>query len=168
MADSNYSFNNLWIGAVIVLVAILGWVAYQTHFVKDGGVTFLRSRMDIIHADGTVSKFKIEVAATNKQKERGLMFRKDLDDNAGMLFIWPVDQEIDMWMKNTEIPLDMLFLDKAGNIIKIIANAVPEDLTVLSSGVPARAVVEIGGGQTEKQSIKLGDRVVSPAFVPQQ
>jgi len=120
--------------------------------------------MEILRADGSKAAFDIEVATTPEQQEHGLMFRKKLAADAGMLFLWPEDQPVSMWMKNTLIPLDMLYVAHDGRITKITAKAVPMDLTVLPSDGPIRAVVEIGGGEAARQNIKTGDKVLFSVF----
>jgi uncharacterized membrane protein (UPF0127 family) len=131
-----------------------------------GGVVFPVSEMDIQHSDGSKVHFKIEVATTPEQQEHGLMFRKSLAERAGMLFLWPEDQPVSMWMKNTLIPLDMLYIDRSGVITQIVVNAKPEDLTPLVSNGPIRAVLEIGGGEVGRQNIKTGEKVLFSGFPP--
>lgn len=165
MTENSKKSGFLWTIAAIVLAGILGWIAVETHRGGGDDIAFLRSYLQVVHADGSKSNFHVDLAVTPEQQEHGLMFRKKLDMDHGMLFLWPVDQPVSMWMKNTLIPLDMLFVDREGRIVKIISNAVPNDLTPLSSGGPVRAVVEIGGGEAEHQNIQLGDTIVSPGFV---
>lgn len=153
----------LWITAALVLAVFVLWAGFQP-FADDKA--FPQGTLDILHADGSKAAFKVEIATTPQQQELGLMYRKHLDANRGMIFVWPDEQIINMWMKNTEIPLDMLFVTRDGKISKIIANAVPYDLTTLSSDAPVKAVIEIGGGEAEHQHIKTGDRIVYPGFPP--
>jgi hypothetical protein len=103
-------------------------------------------------------RFKVEVAESEAQHERGLMYRQSLAEDAGMIFLFQPPQEANFWMKNTLIPLDMLFIRADGSIAKIIANAKPQDLSILASGEPVRAVVEIKGGTALLQGIKVGDK----------
>jgi uncharacterized protein len=130
----------------------------------DGTIVFPHSRMEILRTDGSKAAFDIELATTPEQQERGLMFRKNLAPDAGMLFLWPTDEPVSMWMKNTFISLDMLYVAHDGRIAKIIANAVPLDLTPLPSDDPIRAVIEIGGGEAARQNIKTGDKVLFSGF----
>lgn len=149
----------IWLGSALVLAGILvllSWQGFQTE--KGGG--FPRSHLEIARANGTKVGFRVEVATTPEQQHLGLMFREHLDADTGMIFLYPEDQPIGMWMKNTKIPLDMLFVEHTGRIAKIIVNAVPEDLTPLMSDAPERAVIEIGGGEAARQNIRVGDRVV--------
>jgi uncharacterized membrane protein (UPF0127 family) len=113
----------------------------------------------VIHAGGSAYKFAVELAVTPDQREQGLMFRQSMAANAGMLFIYPQPQPVEFWMKNTLIPLDMLFIRQDGTIARIAAEAVPGDETPIPSGEPVRAVLEINGGVAATLGIKAGDRV---------
>lgn len=103
--------------------------------------------------------FGIEIADTLEKWERGLMFRKELSPMHGMLFIFPKDNIAQFWMKNTLIPLDMLFIDSQWKIIKIEKNATPKSLAVISSGLPVKAVLEIPGGTSDSLKLQPGDMV---------
>lgn len=155
----------IWIISATILTALLLWVGVETYRQQAAGELFPKSHVEILRADGTSVAFRMEIATTPEQQEHGLMFRKHLKPDTGMLFLWPADQPVAMWMKNTLIPLDMLFVAHDGRIVKITANAVPEDLTPLSAGENVRAVIEIGGGEAAKQNIKTGDKVLYAAFV---
>ncbi len=110
-------------------------------------------------------KFIVEIATTGQQQEQGLMGRTALADDAGMLFIFPDEREIKMWMKNTLIPLDMLFIDSHGKIIYIARNTAPNSLNIISAGTAkSRAVLEIKGGTAKKQQIEIGDIVLHKVF----
>lgn len=155
----------LWFVAMLLLGGLLAWLSYQSRHAMDHGVKFTHGLLQIQRAaDNSVAAFKVEIALTPQQQEYGLMYRKSLAPDAGMLFMWGREQNISMWMKNTLIPLDMLFVRKDGQITKIAANAQPEDLTSIPSEGPVRAVIEIGGGEAARQNIKAGDRVIAPTF----
>jgi uncharacterized membrane protein (UPF0127 family) len=113
----------------------------------------------IIHAGSSAYRFQVELATTEAERERGLMFRKSMAPNAGMLFVYSSEQPVAFWMKNTLIPLDMLFIKANGSIAHIAANAVPEDETPIPSTAPVLAVLEINGGTAAALGIKEGDRV---------
>ena len=113
----------------------------------------------VIHSGGSASKFEVEVASAPADREQGLMFRKSLGANAGMLFLYPDEAPVAFWMKNTLIPLDMLFLKADGSIAHIAHNAVPLDETPIESGAPVKAVLEVKGGTAAALGIKEGDRV---------
>jgi uncharacterized protein len=103
-----------------------------------------------------VHKFTVEVAATPDQQERGLMFRDSLDPDKGMIFPYEPAQEVAFWMKNTLIPLDIIFIRSDGKIARI-TNAQAMDLTPLPSGEPVTGVLEIRGGRAAELGIKEGD-----------
>ena len=115
-------------------------------------------------ADGTRYDIQAELAKTYEQKAQGLMYRRKLDQYAGMLFIYDQEAERSMWMKNTLIPLDMLFIDKAGYVVSLSERAVPGSLATISSGLPAAAVLELNSGMVQKLGIRPGDRVIHEAF----
>lgn len=108
--------------------------------------------------------FTVEVARTSRQRAQGLMFRRSLAENRGMLFVYPTSHVIGMWMRNTYIPLDMIFLDDGGKVVSYHERAVPESLRTITSGVAASAVLEVPGGTVERLGVRRGDRVVSPAL----
>ncbi len=113
---------------------------------------------------GGPRKFTVEVATTPAQMEQGLMFRRNLAADAGMLFDFKTPTMATMWMKNTWIPLDMLFVDAQGRIINIHQRAVPESLATISAAAPARAVIELNAGTASRLGIRPGDRVLFPIF----
>lgn len=103
--------------------------------------------------------FDVELALTPPQQSRGLMFRTEMADNEGMLFVFSDVQMRSFWMKNTLIPLDMLFIHPDGTIHHIHHNAKPQDLTSVTSRYPSKAVLELNGGTADKMGIKEGDKV---------
>ena len=109
-------------------------------------------------ASGT-HRFKVEVAATAGQQTRGLMFRRHLDPSAGMIFPFDPPRPASFWMRNTLIPLDMLFIRADGTIARIAVNTVPLSLCGVGVGEPVSAVLELGGGRTVELGIREGDRV---------
>jgi uncharacterized membrane protein (UPF0127 family) len=113
----------------------------------------------VIHAGGSAYKFEVEVVTTPETRAQGLMFRKAMPPNAGMLFIYPGEQAVSFWMKNTLIPLDMLFVKADGSIAHIAHSAVPMDETPIDSGAAVKAVLEINGGTANALGIKEGDKV---------
>lgn len=110
-------------------------------------------------SQGNIS-YQLEIADTPYQKSKGLMWRKAIPKNHGMLFVFEKKQIISMWMKNTYIPLDMLFLDKNGKIIWIHENAKPLDETIISTPLPASFVIELNAGQVQEKNIQLTNQVI--------
>ena len=125
--------------------------------------TFGTSELTVQTASGP-QKFSIELALTDAQMEQGLMFRRSMPANAGMLFDFKTPTNVTMWMKNTVIPLDMLFLDPQARIIDIHERAVPFSTDIIASKMPARYVIELNGGTVGRLGIKIGDQVTSPYF----
>lgn len=108
--------------------------------------------------------FAVEIAATEAQREKGLMFRKNLPDGQGMLFDFKREQDVSFWMQNTYIPLDMIFIRGDGSILRIVENAEPLSTRLIPSGGPVLAVLEVIGGTARKLGIAPGDRVAHPIF----
>jgi uncharacterized membrane protein (UPF0127 family) len=135
----------------LLLVALPAWALEQ----------FDTSDLTIMTTGGP-RKFTIELALSDAQMEQGLMFRPSMPANHGMLFDFKAPTNVTMWMKNTIIPLDMLFLDEGGRVIDIHEHAVPYSTDVIAAKVPARYVIELNGGIVRVLGIKPGDRVTSP------
>lgn len=110
----------------------------------------------------------IEVADTGEEKARGLMFRTSLADTSGMLFPYPQPQELQMWMKNTFIPLDMVFIKSDGTVHRIEVRTEPMSERVIGSKGDVSAVLELAGGAAERLGLRAGDRVVHPHFTPKK
>ena len=115
-------------------------------------------------AGGVVHRYEVEIAATPREREQGLMFRRELAPRAGMLFDFGRDGIVSMWMKNTFIPLDMVFADRNGMVRGIARNARPRSLDTISSRVPVRAVLELNGGEADRIGLALGDVIHHPVF----
>ena len=111
-----------------------------------------------------VQVFSVEMATTEEEKQTGLMYRKELADGKGMLFDFSPEQQISMWMKNTYIPLDMIFIRADGRILRIAENTEPLSTRIISSGGLARGVLEVIAGTAQKYGIQPGDRVAHPLF----
>lgn len=107
-------------------------------------------------------EFQVEVADEPDERAYGLMNRFELAPDGGMLFDFGETRPVHMWMKNTYIPLDMLFIRADGTIHRIAANTVPRSLAVVSSGQPVRFVLEVAGGTAARLGIKRGDKVEHP------
>ena len=144
-----YGFGMLGVLAAL-LMAVPAAVA--------GDVAFGRGEARIETAAGA-RLFRIELAETPDQRARGLMFRRSLAPDAGMLFLFPAHERPTMWMANTWLPLDMLFLAADGRIVDIFSNTVPRSRLVISSPHPARMVLELGGGTAHRLGIAPGDRI---------
>ncbi|QOZ77213.1 DUF192 domain-containing protein [Bradyrhizobium sp. CCBAU 53351] len=119
--------------------------------------------LEIVTKNG-VQVFSVEMATTEEEKQTGLMYRKELADGKGMLFDFNPEQEISMWMKNTYVSLDMIFIGANGRILRIAENTEPLSTRIISSKGPARAVLEVVAGTAQKYGIRPGDRVGHPLF----
>lgn len=123
-------------------------------FVKNGELTFLTG------ADKYISKIDIEIAEDDNSRTQGLMYREKMKQNQGMLFIFPSESMQSFWMKNTVIPLDMIFVNKNNEIVTIRKNAIPFDEGHYTSTKPAQFVIEVNAGYTDSLGINVGDKIV--------
>jgi hypothetical protein len=119
--------------------------------------------LEIVTRSG-VHVFSVEIAKTDEERATGLMYRKELAEGRGMLFDFSPEQQVSMWMKNTFIPLDMIFIRGDGRILRIAENTEPQSEKIIPSGGLAKAVLEVIGGTARKYGIQLGDRVAHPLF----
>jgi uncharacterized membrane protein (UPF0127 family) len=119
--------------------------------------------LEIVTKSG-VQTFTVEIAKTDKERETGLMYRKEMADGRGMLFDFSPEQQVSMWMKNTFLSLDMIFIGANGRITRIAENTEPQSLKIISSGGPAKGVLEVVAGTAKKYGIAPGDQVVHPLF----
>ncbi|MDX1781288.1 MAG: DUF192 domain-containing protein [Thalassovita sp.] len=119
-----------------------------------------------LKGDWGQARFSVELADDDADRSRGLMFREKLPRSAGMLFVYPGPQRVAFWMKNTLIPLDMLFIDDTGTVTKIHHEAQPGDLSAIASEGKVRAVLEINGGLADAMGIGPGTRLRHPVFDP--
>lgn len=109
-------------------------------------------------------RFTIELAATPAERAQGLMFRESMPEDHGMLFDFETEQPVAFWMKNTPLPLDMLFIDKTGTIVRIAADTTPYSETPVPSRQPVRAVLELHAGTAARLGITPGAKVRHPIF----
>jgi len=119
--------------------------------------------LEIVSKSG-VHVFAVEMATTEQERETGLMYRKELAEGRGMLFDFTPQQQVSMWMKNTFIPLDMIFIRADGRILRIAENTEPQSEKIISSGGLAKGVLEVIGGTARKYGIEAGDKVAHPLF----
>ena len=114
----------------------------------------------VIVSESGEHRFGVEVARTSEEQARGLMYRRRLEPDAGMLFEYGHPRNIAMWMRNTYIPLDMIFIGADWRITRIAERTVPLSLTTVASGGPVRAVLEVNAGTASRLGIRPGDRVI--------
>lgn len=119
--------------------------------------------LEIVSKSG-VHVFAVEIATTEQERETGLMYRKELAEGRGMLFDFSPPQHVSMWMKNTFIPLDMIFIRADGRVLRIAENTEPQSEAIISSGGLAKGVLEVIGGTARKYGIAPGDKVAHQMF----
>ena len=117
-----------------------------------------------IEGSGERHRFRVEIAETPAQQARGLMFRAEVAPDAGMLFDYGEPRHVTMWMKNTLVPLDMLFIDAEGAVVRVEGWTTPLSLDPISSRAPVVAVLELRGGTADRLGLGVGDRVSHPIF----
>ncbi len=120
--------------------------------------------MAVIETESGRHTFSVEMAATPAERAQGLMYRQSLADDHGMLFDFGRDQEVGMWMQNTYIPLDMIFILADGRVHRVARDTTPFSTETVSSRGPVRAVLEIAAGGAERIGLKRGDTVRHPMF----
>ena len=145
---------------MFLVFLLFGWSTLAN---AQKSVSFERTEIFIETKSGQ-HRFAVEFAHTPEQLSFGLMFRRALPRDAGMLFNYARPQKVAMWMKNTLIPLDMLFIDTSGRIVHIRQRAVPGSLEAISSKVPVRGVLELNGGTVSRLGITCGDKVRHKIF----
>lgn len=123
-----------------------------------------KEKLVIITRGGQRRDFNVEMAITPEQQETGLMFRKTVPDDGGMLFDWGSPRESMMWMRNTIAPLDMLFINQDGTIRHIAENTTPQSLATIDSGGAVRATLELQAGTARRLGIHVGDKVEQRIF----
>lgn len=123
-----------------------------------------KEKLVIVTRDGKRHEFNVEMALTPEQQTVGLMFRKEVAPDGGMLFDWGSPRATAMWMRNTLAPLDMIFINEDGTIRRIAENTVPESLATIESGGPVRATLELAAGTARRLGIRVGDKVEQRIF----
>ena len=142
-------------GALVLIVGMLASSAASA----DAGL----EKLEIDTASGP-HVLQVEVMRSDEERERGLMFRRFLPRERGMLFDFHVEQPIMMWMKNTYVPLDMVFISTKGRVVGISRDAEPLSETIIPSGAPAVGVLEVNAGEASAIGLKVGDTVHHAMF----
>ncbi len=150
-------------GACLVLLLASHLLSAQVAGPQLDLASFPQSRLSIRTAAGE-HEFQIWTASTQQQQMQGLMFVRDLPAERGMLFVEQRPRIATMWMKNTYIPLDLLFIDTRGTVVRIIPMTRPFSLDMLSSLIPVKAVLELRGGEAARRKIRVGDLAVHRVF----
>jgi uncharacterized membrane protein (UPF0127 family) len=153
--------------ATACLWALLAWSASASAASKDVRELdrmFPKSTLQIATPDARLHKFDVWVADTDARRMRGLMFVEHLADDAGMLFVYPAPQPIAMWMKNTPLSLDILFVTAEGRVHHIAENTTPQSTDTIPSNGVVYAVIELKAGTAARMKIRPGAQVIHPAF----
>ena len=146
-----------------IFISVFAFLGFSTLAWSQDLLTFEKSKLKIKTLKGE-KIFEVELAETERQHSQGLMYRRSMAANAGMLFDYGSMRHIRMWMKNTYLPLDMIFIDSKGKIINIVERTIPHSLSVISSRGRVRAVLELNSGTASRLGIIEGDRVVHSIF----
>ena len=157
------TFSRRFLLRCMAALAALGLIGAQPEVQAGGGPE--KSILVIETATGR-HEFSVEIVRSPADQTRGLMFRRRLAVDAGMLFLYSANQQVTMWMRNTMIPLDIIFISADGRIVNIAERAVPMSLRSIPSDGPVRAVLEVNGGTASRLRIVPGNRVEHPAFPP--
>lgn len=120
----------------------------------------------VIQTSSGAHGWEVELASDNASRSKGLMHRQEMAPKTGMLFRFDQSRVVSMWMKNTFIPLDMIFADQAGVVTHIHRGAVPHSEAIISSRVPARFVLEVNAGEADRYGIAVGNRLAHPWILP--
>lgn len=118
----------------------------------------------VLKTESGAHSYTVEVANTDRERAMGLMFRRSLPEASGMIFLYDPPQRVGMWMRNTYIPLDMIFIASDGTVRRVATNTEPFSTDIIASGEPVAAVLELNAGQAAKIGVKPGDRVVFPGL----
>jgi len=124
-------------------------------------------RVSIIAKEGREIAFKVEIADTPAKREMGLQYRRALASDRGMIFLFPREEPQSFWMKNTSIPLDMIFISAEQKIVGIVENTTPFSLEARSVNAGSKYVLEINGGLSRRYAFEAGDRVRFAGFSPE-
>jgi len=151
---------------ILVFLVVLGTYSCNTEnkkksiktqevsFKKEGSLKLLKKKDSAL-----IKEIEIEIADNDYEIQTGLMYRKSMKENRGMLFVFPKEEPRFFYMKNTEIPLDIIYINNALEIVSFVENAAPLDEATLPSNVPAQYVLEINGGLIAGWNIEVGDRI---------
>ena len=147
---------------ILISILLLGSFGCTQSVRADGDGKF--EALTIETAGGKKIEYEVEIADTTEARRIGLMYRKEMQTNRGMLLDFGRPEKVAIWMKNTYLPLDIIYIDARGVITRIVPDAVPLSTTTMPSETKVRAVLELNAGQTNYQDIEVGDHVIHRAF----
>jgi uncharacterized membrane protein (UPF0127 family) len=154
MRRTPFSFR---LSAALLALCLASFACAQMEKLQDLA-TFPRGTLEIRHGKDNAHQFKVWIADTPARQSQGLMFVRDLPADEGMVFLHSPPRAASMWMKNTYIPLDMLFVDPDGRIVKIAEQTTPHSLEPIGTNTAVGAVIELRGGEASRRGLKVGDR----------
>ncbi len=161
LSRARSSFGNVVKGALMALFFVFAAAAVLPQMTQaQQDIVFPKSELTIRTTGGKIYPFTIELAINDAQREHGLMFRKQMDPGHGMLFDFGAERQVSMWMENTVLALDMVFIRTDGTISHIRENAVPFSRDIIDSRGPVKYVLELNAGRTRALGIKVGDKVI--------
>jgi uncharacterized membrane protein (UPF0127 family) len=151
----------------VLRAALARWLILLALAASALGAAQTTPKVVISASDGAErTAVRVELSLTPGQRTFGLMYREHLDEDAGMLFIFPAVDQLKFWMKHTEIPLDMIFADPSGVVVGIVANATPYSEKPVGPDAPALYVLEVNGGFCARHGVRAGDRMSFVGFEP--
>lgn len=142
------------------VAASLFFLLFCTSFASAQTVLFDKADLTVQKADGSTLTIQTELADTPAKQARGLMFRAEMTENAGMLFDFGKPRPVTMWMANTPLSLDMLFFDNDGTVNEIVSGTVPFSRERIASSFKSRGVLELNAGASDRMNIKVGDKLL--------
>ncbi len=162
---TNNSFRSILKSVTLALLSLLVFQACketpkkkvktaEVVFTKEGELSIIKQKVDTL-----ITKFDIEIAESDYETQTGLMYRKSMEEDQGMLFFFPDERLHSFYMKNTEFPLDLIFIKNDLTIASFQENAQPFDESPLSSQVPIQYVLEVNAGLAQKWLLEIGDRI---------
>lgn len=141
-----------------LVLLCLGWTVFGgVTYARGQEISFQKGDLRLYRQNSEILYFSIEIAQTEKERLRGLMFRDHLDFNEGMLFVYPMAQKVGIWMKNTYIPLDLLFLNENLQIVEIVQGMKPMSQDIVYSKNNVKYVLEISAGIVQEKNIQIGE-----------
>ncbi|WP_321392175.1 DUF192 domain-containing protein [Emcibacter sp.] len=156
-------FRVMFLTLIFLTIQMLFCMPFPGYGQDSDAPTSLQS-MVVVEGRGATHEFRTDLAITPSQRAQGLMYRESIPEDYGMLFVFDDVAPVVMWMKNTFISLDMLFVDGKGEIVHIAHSTTPLSLSRISSRYPVRGVLEIKGGKAEELDIAVGDHLVHQLF----
>jgi len=151
------------LASVVLLCLVVGVFGATPVGAQRNLVSFAKAPI-LIESGGKSHKFTVELALSQRQQMQGLMFRRQMAPDAGMLFVYRREEPTAMWMKNTFLPLDMLFIGRGGVVNKIAERTVPLSEVTIMSGGSVVAVLELNAGTASRLGLKPGDKVIAAAL----